>query len=417
MNTDLIKQDNNFYSYQTDDFVSIFIKHIFNIENSPKNYCLAKILCSYMMRTNQIYKTEKEIQDKSKSLYRTMFFAHTEIKGTKLFIYLSLKMIDQKVINDDFFNEAINFFKDMITKPNFSKGKLDKQVLEEIKKDITNSVQRVEKNPDQFQSILFYRNMLPESDFNYKNPSFEELKDMLDSIKDKDIIDFYHTTLDRHIATFSFGNLNDKENKIIKDSFKFKSCPFDYSYDHKENLSDDYKVIKSNDTTQSYLYVAYDITDYKKENTYIYYALLPMLNPFKGLCHKILRDELGIVYQTYADFLSNRGIFMICAQIDKKNTDKALAGIDEIMKRILDKDFLEEMLTFTKEKYTQELDTSTELLNSNIVYLERYILKNEMLKKELVDKINTLTVDDIIRQINNLKKKYIFLYEGDKDEN
>lgn len=40
-----------------------------------------------------------------------------------------------------------------------------------------------------------------------------------------------------------------------------------------------------------------------------------------------------------------------------------------------------------------------------------------MLKSEMVDKINALTIDDIINQINNLEKKFIFLYEGDKDEN
>lgn len=417
MNIDLIKQDKDFYSYQTEEFSSIFIKNIFNVEYTKENYLLAKILCSYLMMTNKIYKTEKAIQDKSKSLYHTIFYAKTEIKGTKLFIYLNLKMIDQKIIEEDFFKDAIDFFKTMITKPNFIKNKIDQQVFEEIKKDILNNAQKIEKIPDKYQSILFYRNMLPDSNFNYKNPSSEETENILNNIKDQDIIDFYHETLNRHIATYTFGNLSDEENKIIKDSFKFKSFSFDYSYEHKESLKEEYKVIKSKDTTQSYLYVAYDITDYKKENIYFYYALLPMLNPFKGLCHKILREELGLVYQTYADFLSNRGIFIICAQIDKKNTDKALAGIDDIMKRITDKDFLEEMLTFTKEKYTQELETSTELLNSNIIYLERYILKNEMLKSDIVDKINALTTDDIIRQINNLKKKYIFLYEGDKDEN
>ncbi|MDE6141886.1 MAG: insulinase family protein, partial [Bacilli bacterium] len=366
---------------------------------------------------NKIYKTEKEIQDKSRSLYRTIFFATPKIKGTKLFIYLSLKMIDQKIIEENFFNDAIIFFKDMITKPNFYNKKVDSQVLEEIKKDISNNAQKIEKIPDKFQSILFYRNMLPESYFNYKNPSYEELKNILDNINDQDVIDFYQETINSHIATYTFGNLNDEENQIIKDSFKFNSISFDYSYEHKETLTDEYKVIKSTDTTQSYLYVAYDIVDYKKKNTHIYYALLTMLNNFKGLCHKILRDELGLVYHSYADFLSNRGIFIIAAQIDKKNTDKALAGIDEIMQRILKREFIEEMLAFAKEKYAQELYTSTELLTSNINQLEKYILKYEMLINVLVDKINNLTVDDIIKQINNLKKKYIFLYEGDKDEN
>lgn len=417
MNTELIKQDNNFYTYQSNEFASIFIKNIFNVEYTTKNYCLSKILCAYLSRTNEIYQKEEEICNKEKSLYCADFNAHTEIKGTKLFIFLNLKMIDQTIIEENFFDDALAFFKDMLTKPNFKNNKLDKEVLDEIKKDIINNVQRVEKTPEKMQSILFYRHMLPESDFNYKSPSFEELKIMLDEITDKDIIDFYHTTINRHIATYTFGNLSDEQNEKIKDSLKFNSLEFDYSYDKKENLKDEYKIINSKDTTQSYLYVAYDIKDYKKDNSHIYYALIPMFNSFQGLCHKILRDELGLVYYAYSDFLLNRGVFIIAAQIDKKNIDKALAGIDDIMKRILDKDFLKDALKFSQEKFTQELYTSSEVLESNLINIERYILKSEMLKSEMVDKINALTIDDIINQINNLEKKFIFLYEGDKDEN
>lgn len=417
MNTDLIKQDNNFYTYQTDEFATIYVKHIFNIEYTQKNYFLAKILCAYLMRTNKVYKTEKEIQDRQKMLYNTRFLAKTEIRGTKLFIFFNIKTIDQTIIEEHFFDEVITFFQDMITKPNFSKDQLDKEVLEEIEKDILNNVQRVEKNPDKMQGILFYRHLLPESDFNYKNPTYEEIKNLIENICDKDIIDLYHTILNSHIATYTFGNLSDDDNKLIKERFKFKTKDFDYKYEKKETLKEEYKIINSNDTTQSYLYVAYDIKDYQKENSHLYYSLIPMFISFQGLCHKILRDELGLVYFATVNFFMNRGIFYITAQIDKKNVDKTLAGIDDIMKRILDKDFLKEALKFSQEKFRQEIETSTEILNDNILNIEKFILKNEIPRKELVDKINTLTIDDIIKQINNFEKKYIFLYEGDKDAN
>lgn len=417
MNTDLIKQDGNFFTYKSDEFVTIIVKHIFNIEYTPRNYCLARLLCAYLMRTNKIYKTEKKIQDKEKMLYHSTFSAKVETRGTKLFIFLNIKTIDEKIIEENILKDVISYFKDMIMKPNFIKNELNKEVLDEIKKDILNNAQRTEKNPDRMQAILFYRNLLPESDFNYKNSTYEEIKDMLENIDDEDIIDLYHTILNSHVATYTFGNLSDEENKLIRSSFKFKSIDFDYNYEKKEEIKNDYKVINSNDTTQSYLYVAYDIKDFTKDNVPIYYALIPMFVPFKGLCHKVLREELGLVYFTTVDFFLNRGIFFITAQIDKKNVDKTIAGIDDIMKRILDKCFLSETLQFSKEKFTQEAETCEEDLGANILNIEKYILRNDITRKELVDKINTLTVDDIIKQINNFEKKYTFLYEGDKNAN
>ncbi len=416
MNTDLIKQDNNFYSYQTKDFSTILIEHIFSIEKSPKSHVIARALCSYLMKTNNIYKTEKEIQDKSRSLYCANFEAYVSDHGTKTFICIYFKMIDQKIIGEDTFNDTLNYFKDMLYKPNFENNKLDKQVLDEIKKDMLSSLQRVEKNPEKFQNTLFYRHLLPNSDFSFNKPYSEELKNILDEITDKDIIDLYNSILKRHIATLTFGNLTDEENQHIKECFPFQSIPFDYTYYHKEEITNDYKIIKSNDTSQSYLYVAYEIKDFKEENSPIYYAMLPMFNSFKGLCHSILRDKLGLVYNSYASFLHKRGIFYICAHIDKKNTDKALAGIDEIIQHMLDKSFIKEELEFAKEKYKQELYFDTESLNAQFTNLKTYILKHKMLKKDLVDKINSLTVDDIINQVKNFEKKYTFLYEGDKDE-
>ena len=65
---------------------------------------------------------------------------------------------------------------------------------------------------------------------------------------------------------------------------------------------------------------------------------------------EVLRTELGIVYSAYADFFSQRGFIFISAKIDKKNKDKCIEGINEIMKRLHDKEKIAKLLKYHQEK-------------------------------------------------------------------
>ncbi len=417
MNNNLIKKIDNLYYYQTDEFATIKIKHFFKFEKNTKNFIIASILAEYMQQTNAIYKTAKRINDTEKKLYGSCFSICNDTKGTKGFISFNLTMVDETIVDEHFFTSSIKYFKNMLLKPNFANESLDSNIFEQIKKDLISRTKNKEKNPDSFQKNLFYRHLLPNSDFINKRFNCDELESILETLTDKDVIDFYHTLLNNYITSYAFGNLSDDKIKFIAKSFKFNPIKFDYQYAKKEEITNDYKVIKSNDTTQTYLYVVYDIKNYHVDNSYIYHALMPMFNSMGGICHEILRDKLGLVYFSYADVLINRGLFFISAQIDKKNIDKALKGIDSLFEELKKPEKLSKLLTFSQEKYRQELYTNTEILASNLTNIERFIFKDDYMKKELVDKINSLTSANILRQIEEFEKKYIFIYEGEKDEN
>ena len=92
MNIKNIKSNNNgFYYYKTDEFATIDIRYYFNYENIKENYIKARILSNYLLKTNEIYKTQKQISDKTKELYGLSVNIGNKNFGSKTFIYFELK--------------------------------------------------------------------------------------------------------------------------------------------------------------------------------------------------------------------------------------------------------------------------------------------------------------------------------------
>ena len=410
-----IKGDNGFYYYQTKDFVTISIRYFFSYENTFENRVKANFLCRYMLRTNKVYKSKKEINDRSKELYASNVAIQSKKWGTKYFICFELQMPDPKVIKENYFKDAIKFFKDLMLKPNFNGNKLDEMIFNEIKKEIIESHNDFLKSPDFIAEKLFLKNVFPESDMNNEFIIDKDVfKKVVDSIKDKDLISFYNDLIKNFITSFAFGNLLDEELNYIKNTFKFEKIEFDYKYDFKDKINSKDTEFVSKDTTQSYIYFVYDIKDYKKENSYIYDALNYMLNYQNGPIFNIFRTKLGIVYSASATILFNRGALYIKANIDKKNKDKALKGLEDVFKVLHDEEKVASLLDYAKEKTLESLIVSSENVITFINRMQTLALKYNYSLEETLEKINKLEVKDIINQIDNLEYKCTFFYKGDK---
>ena len=141
-----------------------------------------------------------------------------------------------------------------------------------------------------------------------------------------------------------------------------------------------------------------------------------MLNNNNGPIYTVYRTKLGISYSQYEQILYNNGVFFIEADIDKKNKQKAINGLKEIFDILNDKEEVERLLKYTKERRRQLLISYSESVKEIINELEKYILKYDLSEKEKLKLINNLSVDDIMSQINNLEYKCMYFYKGDKDE-
>ena len=418
MDVKKIKSNNNgLYYYKTRDFASIYINHFFTFDSTFENMVKADILRYYMLKTNQKYKNQKDIIDKEKELFNSNVASNISIYGKKIVLFFRLRTIDSKVIGENVFDEALNFYKEILLNPNFKDGKLNKKVFDQIKKDFINNQKNILKDPEIMQRKLFSKSVFLSKYANVGNfTDIEEFENIINSITDKDIIDFYNELMSNYICSLAFGNLTDDNIKQVEKTFKFKPIDFDYKYDYKEKIVDKDIETVSKDTTQSHIYFVYKVKNYKKDNEHLYRALLHILANTNGPIYRTYRTKLGIVYSATAMVYFNRDILYIRADIDKKNKDMAVNALNEIFDTLHDEKEVEKLLNYSKEKIKENLRSATEKLSETLNEVKNHILKLSLSSEETLKRINKLTINDVINQIDNLEYKCMYFYKGDKDE-
>ena len=198
------------------------------------------------MRTNLVYELKKDISKRSRELYNADVFAFPGVEGKKRAITFGLSFPSPLAIGDDYFKDVCDFFKTLLMMPNFKDGKLKKDVIDEIKNDLLNNVKNNLSNPNVLQEYLFNEHVFKDSDFNnHTFTSVEEFNDLLESVKDSDIIELYNKTLNNFICGYVFGNLSIEDIEYLDNSFNFNPIDFDYDYSKKE-LVDENNVEISN---------------------------------------------------------------------------------------------------------------------------------------------------------------------------
>ena len=409
-----LKNGLNFY--KLDDFASIVLNFRFNIKPSKLNNLKAIILSEYLRECNLKYPTLKDINNKCRDLYAANIKINLNNTGGSYFIEFIYYLIDEIVIKDKFYEDAIDFFKEIMFNPLFNDKSLDSKVFAKIKQELYDGEVDDNHEPAIMQRRKFIENAFPKSDaFLYNFKDINDLVTLLNQIKEEDIIDFYHEVINDFAGGYVIGNLDNKQINYLVKSFPFKSHNLNTNYLKIENISKGYNEYISKDTTQSYLYVVFKLNDYRKEDRCVYQAIVNMLNSsFSGLVLKVLRLELELVYSAGARFLYNRGYLYINAQIDKKNKDKCIDGINEIINRLHNPEIISDLLKYYQDKYNQSIYAGVEHFDYYEDIISSYTFKDNLPIEEESKIVNSLTVDDILKYVSKMEKIYTFFYKGDK---
>jgi len=415
----VVNSGNEFYTYKTEDFVKIIINFTFFLPNNDyKTVLTASLLSEYLLKTNEIYKTYKEIEDKEKEYYDSYVDVYVDRYLNETFFSIEIGALDQTYIGDYYFNSFLDFAHDIVFKPNFKNNMLDKDIFKNMKKDRINELKIALANPKNLSQRILDNSVFPNTILSRGAfTNIEDYKKVINSITEEDIINLYNVIInENYYKGYAFGNLSTEDINKIKSLFTFKPTIRKPEYFKKVEIQSGEKEIVDNNYNESIVCVIYEIKNCDVSKRYLYGILSDMLNGTNGLCHEVLREELGICYHASASFYSTFGFFKITALISKENKEKCLTGIDEIINRLKDKNKTEELLNFTIEKQNQEDYLSEEYFGANINDLENYIFERRTSREEENKLINKLTFDDILNAINNIEKKYIFFFKGDKSE-
>lgn len=400
-------------------YTSLHLELIFEMELTIRNILKTNLLFNYMNYTNKKYKTLKEIQDREKELYSLGFNMSSSQIGSKFFGLVTARLFDPKRIGDDYFKDAIEFICDMLYKPNFENGKLDKTILDRRKNMMIESFGNKLTSPDYKAYKGFLRatfndpKMFEELNYDTK----EDFAKALNSITDKELIDWYNEIIGKSFVTMTLvGDYDDKELDLIKEKFKFPSVrKLDDNYHMDVNIPTTSVTVQDYDISESTLYVLYEIDDYKDKDRCAYKALKMMLNYDSGrIIHKVLRDEFALVYNASMSLMSKVGTVLFTASIESKNKDACIKAIDTILDRLKDKKYVQEELDKVK-KTVKMNDYLFDESKWNITYdVETIALNEDKCEEENKDLMLKLNADDIIDAVNRLRRKVVYFYEGKK---
>lgn len=410
----------NAYFLKTKKYSTIHMSYIFEMEYTKEDIYLCDVLAEYLLKTNEIYKTREQIHDKSMECYNTALGIKNICITDNLFVKFDFVMYDPSLVKDDFFDSALEFMHDMMFKPNFIDGKLDQEVLKVIKDNMIVKKANSLANPQYKARNNFYNTILPNTYVTRDTiTTKEEYADLINSYTDKDIIDMYYKIIDSSLVSAAFmGNLSEEYLQKIASKFKFKNTrELEKNYFKNLTVQCDKDFVKETDseTNESILYIAYDFKDYDyKTMRYVYSMINELLGYGGRVIHKVLRDELGLVYSATGGCDAVTGGLVMKAFINRENCDKAVEGFGEVLRRISDIKFVEELLPKIKANINSDYLTRDEN-KYNILdeVIDKVYEINDSPEKRLEAK-NKVTAEDIVNVVKKFEKKTVYLYEGVK---
>lgn len=406
--------------YKCNKFTTNQINFIFETKLTKNKIYDLDMIAEYLVSTNKEYKTSKELQDKGIDLYNVGFSIDNYRIGKKLITHVIITLIDKKLVKDDYYEEAFKYAKNLLFNPNFNNGTYDKTIMnrkkDAIKEDLKNRL--LSPTNRSYNAVLnhAFKNTCITSDLLNSN---EEIDEVLDKSAERIIKTYDELINQSFIGGYIFGNFETKEINKIKEEFKFKYVkPFDREYSEIitfDNIKD--KDVYDKDLNESILTLIYSIKNYDKKDFHIYKAIMHFINFDSGrMLHKTLRDKLNIVYSSNASFNANSGFIVFEAYIDYKNKDICIKGIESILEDLKDKKTVKKELAMLRKTLKERKVLNQELKNFYTHEVSVDYFRNTKSFDEFYNDVLSYTEDDIIKAINRLERKVIFLYAGTKQD-
>lgn len=397
------------------NYIDINKFHTFSIKRyhiskiKPIDVTKRMLLLSYLQISSLKYKTEEDIVRVCENLYDFRYSVKGDLHGTYWMITFQGNAIDPKYIDDEAYtkDKVVEVFNELST-PLVIDNKLDKKTFQRAKKLLQASILKLEKYPTvkatNFALHTFFKDTL--RDYQPKG-DMEELK----RITIEELYEYYLEFLNEEEATIFIGDFNKNYPYSYKDTITphndhnfIERAPLDkdiYLYPYKSKLMN--------------LRIIYDLNIFTGDNKI--YAL-SLFNYFLGASSysylfRIVREKYGLCYSISTDLYGASGIVILSAEIKKDDLDIVISKIDEALNEAINSFDLEKVKRVFILTHKASYDNQDSYV-SDLICEKAFPIAYD--SKTYMDKINSVTIEDIKEVVDIFKKsrKVIFGYGGDK---
>ena len=414
----IIKNNITYHLINTDRFKTITVTLFFTKDFNKNDIVYGNYLTNNLVYSTKKYNTKNKIVEHGEDLYGAKISSSFGINGKCETISFTLDFINPKYTEEKYMDLSLDFLKELLLNPNVNNKEFNKDFFEIIKSDGIASVKNIKDNPNLFASIEDAKIMYKGTPTSYSSiPTLEDIE----SVTPRKLYDFYESLFD---GTYRLDIcvLGEVDNEIIDKihsmfgHIKSNNKKYKFKIESKFDLKVNEKI-DSLDFNQSKLYIGYklDPMSFHEFNHVlrVYNTILGTMND--SILFNVVREANSLCYSIGSYVTRYNPSLTIYAGINKKNYDKTIELIKECVESMSDKKVLERLFdsakkminTYINNYYDDSISQINHYFNSEFENLEDVEIARE--------KINEVTIDEIIEINKKIHLNTIYMLKGDKN--
>lgn len=420
MNNDRI----TIYKYDTDKFKSENVSVYFLLPACKEKSVVRSLLLSVLKRGTEKYPSQKLINERLDELYATLVNLKNQKFDDVQLLGVSADTIYSSYTDEggDLFPLALEIVSQMLFHPAIDKktGMFFEEYLESEKENYKSIILSQINEPRTYAAIRCREEMFSALGIIDK---LDTMCDMIDNTTMKDVYECYREIIENaKILVFYVGNRSDEDiekhiNSIFLRENGIALINNDRPIKKLSPISEPNIVTDDLDISQSRLVIGFDCQTTWKDDDY--YAML--------LCNEILgsspisklytnvREKLSLCYECSSVYNSARGAIFVATGIDRENYVLAKSAIISQVEDIKCGRITEAELVAAKKSIYNVYSTVEDSQGAiERFYLGRIMNGIDIDISEFLDKMDKLTIDDVIAAANRMNLHTVYFLRGDE---
>jgi len=404
----------NIHVITTDKFKSISMKVNFKKKIEKQDITYRNLLTKLLLQSSKKYPSKQALEIATEDLYNQGISSSNYISGNYIITSFNTSFLNENYTEKGFNEKSINFFLDLIFKPNYNKefayfdlGKrLVKDEIDTIKDDPKSySIQRLteEMNDKSFNPIGYL--------------------DDLENITNESLYEYYQNMLKSDlIDIFIIGNIDaEKMKNLINEKFNINTLkkPSTTHFITHDKIGKKVNTVTENmPLEQAKLCLGFklnNLTDFEIKYVMSVYCYILGGGPDSKL-FKNVREKHSLCYNISCFHRPVTNTMVITAGVNKEDVKKCITLIKKEITKMSKGDFKDSDIDAAKIIGINALKEIEDYQSSIIKIFESH----EYLGFDLLDErslcINNVTKQDVINVSKKINLDTIYLLEGDTNE-
>ena len=417
MDYKLFKYNNiNIHTVKTDKFKNCSIEVMFRNKIDKDKITSLNALIDIMTYSCKKYPTRRDLAIAMENLYSTSIRGGNTRLGNYLFTSFVVDFLNPKYCDDNYLNDVLDLFHDVLFDPNIKDKKFDLRSFNIVKNKLQSTIETEKENPLKYAVLRSHYHM--DKDSLSSISLCGNLKD-LKKISTNNLVNTYNDLFNNSFCeVFIIGNIDMNEIvKLFKKKFNFNS--------NKEKISN---LLIHNKLANKVKNVE-EIGHYEQDSFLMLFNLdklsekeknfvFPIYNSILGSggltskLYKYIREENSLCYNLFSNYQKYDSLLMIYVGLNAKDKDKCISLVNKALDEMKNGLFSDEEIDNAKKGIINNIFISLDSPGGMINNYFMNVIDNIPLPDERIEIYNSISKEEVIKLANKIKLNTIYILKG-----